>query len=413
MRIAILFDNFGPYHVARLSAVGYEIDVLGVEFFSKSKVYDWERPNLPKKFSHRILFRSQKSSKVNWNLTLIALENNISPFKPDAIAIPGWSSPTAIVATHWAKKHHIPVILMSESNSMDFRRKSIVEYVKKLFVAQFSSAFCGSDLQKEYLIKLGIQDSSIFIGYNAIDNEYYSNYAKNLQKNKTLPRLNKEKLLDEKYYKNYFLTSARFIPKKNILRLLDAYSIYQLNTNNNKEPWPLIILGDGEMRQQVEKKIEELNIEKFVYLVGFRQYNELPTFYAAAGAFILASTTEQWGLVINEAMASGLPILVSNRVGCSKALISEAINGYTFDPYNIEDISNKMNIIANCNHLKKMGGASQEIIFEWGTQRFAKGITDSVKHAMFNSKLDYPFSSFLVNKLFYFLHIFRAYLNIK
>jgi 1,2-diacylglycerol 3-alpha-glucosyltransferase len=57
-----------------------------------------------------------------------------------------------------------------------------------------------------------------------------------------------------------------------------------------------------------------------------------------ASAFIQASTTEQWGLVVNEAMASGLPVLVSERCGCAPDLVKNGVNGYTFDPYDIKEI---------------------------------------------------------------------------
>ena len=75
---------------------------------------------------------------------------------------------------------------------------------------------------------------------------------------------------------------------------------------------------------------------------GFKQYDELPIYYGLAGAFIHASTTEQWGLVVNEAMAAGLPVIVSERCGCAPDLVENGRNGFTFDPYDVDALTHLM-----------------------------------------------------------------------
>ena len=116
---------------------------------------------------------------------------------------------------------------------------------------------------------------------------------------------------------------------------------------------------------------------------GFKQYEELPSYYAAAGAFIHASTTEQWGLVVNEAMASGLPVLVSNRCGCASDLVQDGVNGWTFDPTDEEQLAELMLKISSDEALRsEMGRKSQEIIANWGPERFASGIADAVQKAL-------------------------------
>jgi glycosyltransferase involved in cell wall biosynthesis len=117
---------------------------------------------------------------------------------------------------------------------------------------------------------------------------------------------------------------------------------------------------------------------------GFKQYEELPHYYAHAGAFIHASTTEQWGLVVNEAMASGLPVLVSNRCGCAADLVKEGENGWTFDPRNEEQMADGMRRISADDEVRfAMGSRSREIIRRWGPDRFAAGLSDAV-NASFN-----------------------------
>ena len=119
-------------------------------------------------------------------------------------------------------------------------------------------------------------------------------------------------------------------------------------------------------------------------LAGFRQYDELPAWYGLASAFVHASTTEQWGLVVNEAMASGLPVLVSNRCGCAPDLVEDGVNGFTFDPYDVEALAGLMQRVAAMTDERRaaMGRAGQRIIAEWGPERFAEGLMQAVEARM-------------------------------
>src|SRR5262249_59830905 len=96
--------------------------------------------------------------------------------------------------------------------------------------------------------------------------------------------------------------------------------------------WKLVLLGEGEQRAKLEGLRDALGLRNDVSMPGFKQYDELPAYYGLASAFVHTSTTEQWGLVVNEAMAAGLPVLVSERCGCGPDLVREGVNGFTFDP---------------------------------------------------------------------------------
>jgi glycosyltransferase involved in cell wall biosynthesis len=119
-------------------------------------------------------------------------------------------------------------------------------------------------------------------------------------------------------------------------------------------------------------QVARLGVIERVRLPGFKQYDDLPAFYGLAAAFIQASTTEQWGLVVNEATASGLPVLVSERCGCAPDLVTNGINGITFDPYDIEGmIARMLQISGDKCDLAAMGQASRQIIRGWSPETFA------------------------------------------
>jgi glycosyltransferase involved in cell wall biosynthesis len=213
---------------------------------------------------------------------------------------------------------------------------------------------------------------NIFTGYDAVDNKYFIRRVGEIRNTvgdesnfSFLPRL-------------FFLASARFISKKNLDYLIRSYSAYREEVING-DPWDLVILGDGELKEPLKRLASDLELSQFVHFPGFRQYRELPEFYARAQVFIHASTTEQWGLVVNEAMASGLPVLVSNRCGCASELVVEGVNGHSFDPYQRDELALLMKKISgDLDGLRKMGAASEAIISEWGAERFGRGLEKAI-----------------------------------
>jgi glycosyltransferase involved in cell wall biosynthesis len=130
--------------------------------------------------------------------------------------------------------------------------------------------------------------------------------------------------------------------------------------------------------------VRELGLAGAVRLPGFIQYEALPSYYGLAGAFVHASTSEQWGLVVNEAMASGLPVLVSERCGCAPDLVEDGINGSTFDPHDVEELAGLMQRVAAMTDQRRlaMGRAGQRIVADWGPERFADGLMRAVQVAM-------------------------------
>lgn len=373
MKLALLFDHFGPYHLARLRGVAGAVDALGVQFYGRSRDYAWDvmeasgirLATLAEEDSGKRLTAEEFQKKLN---------STLGAFGPDAVAIPGWSSRGALVALQWCLAHGVPAVLMTESSKHDEPRKPWKEWMKRRLLRHFAAALAGGGSHAEYLQELGMSRACVFLGYDVIDNEHFR------RKNAIVPADRGEASTPP-----HFLASARFIEKKNLFRLLRAYAGYrEVAKSRGSEPWRLVLLGDGELRQPVEELVKELQLTKHVELPGFKQYDDLPGYYARSSAFIHASTTEQWGLVVNEAMASGLPVLVSDRCGCVSELVKEGTNGFVFDPYDLTSITAAMIRLASLSgdEVRQMGEASSAIISEWGTARFGEGLYQAARLAL-------------------------------
>jgi glycosyltransferase involved in cell wall biosynthesis len=119
-----------------------------------------------------------------------------------------------------------------------------------------------------------------------------------------------------------------------------------------------------------------------VHLPGFKQYEELPVYYGLAKAFVHASTTEQWGLVVNEAIASGLPVIVSNRCGCAPELVNG--NGFTFDPGNRHELAARLLEMASLSDKERqhLGDNGCRIAGNFAPERFSEGLQGAMQVAL-------------------------------
>jgi len=317
----------------------------------------------------------------------------LDDIRPDVVAVPGWSFGDALSGLSWCAKTGTPCVLMSETMAEDKGRTGRKEWVKRRVVELCSAGLVGGRPQANYLAALGMPRERIFLGYDVVDNRYFADKVAEIRNSKF--EIRSQQGLPEKF----FLASARFLEKKNLPRLIEAYARYRVLCEDNRQqttdrgasvvrgpivPWSLVVLGDGPLRSELCRLISDLQLEHCVLLPGFKQYSDLPIYYGLASTFVHASTTEPWGLVVNEAMASSLPVLVSNRCGCAPDLVEDGVNGFSFDPYNIEQLAQLMFQVSafQISRLSEMGTASRRIITDWGPDRFASGLKAATEKAL-------------------------------
>jgi glycosyltransferase involved in cell wall biosynthesis len=366
--VLIAWERFGPYHHARAYAARRVLPLVTLEMSPIDHTYAWERvdhahPDHFTAFEHGLDGISPGQLRRLLRVTL----DRISP---SVVAVPGWSERWALIILEWALDRYVPAVLMSASNAFDETRTATREWIKRRIVSRFSAGLVGGTMAADYLVQLGMDRDAVFSGYDVVDNAHFQ---------KETPARTDE-VRKAASGRPFFLAAARFIAKKNLAGLLKAYAAYRQRVGS--DAWALIVLGDGPLRPELERLRTELSLSGDVIFPGFKQYGELPAWYAAAEAFILPSTAEQWGLVVNEAMAAGLPVLVSRRCGCAVDLVEEGKNGFVFDPFQIEDMTDAMWRIAHGGvDRKALGARSREVIGDWGPGRFADGLRQATAAA--------------------------------
>jgi glycosyltransferase involved in cell wall biosynthesis len=376
--VAVVFQHIGPYHHARLNAAARHFRVVGVEW-SAHDTFGWGRPGEASAYRKVSLFercmRGAHAGSVLDSALSAAMEEN----RPDAVAVNGWGDFGSAITLRCCCRRKLPIVLMSESSAGDNRRNWLIEAIKSRVIKLSAAALVGGRAHAKYLAALGLSPEAISTGYDAVDNDHFARGADcaraepgPLRQRWGLPA-------------NYFLASSRFIPKKNLMFLIRAYARYYASDRGESgdNAWKLLLLGDGPQRPDIEALARELHVAESLFMPGFKTYEVLPAYYGLAGAFLHASTTEQWGLVVNEAMASGLPVVVSDRCGCAGELLRHGENGFAFDPRDETGLADYMLQVAHDPVRRSaMGRRSRELIQDWGPERFGHGLRDAVQHAL-------------------------------
>jgi 1,2-diacylglycerol 3-alpha-glucosyltransferase len=372
-RLVVLFHRFGPYHIARLNATAKRFVLTGVEMSQSDRIYAWRRTGGSESFRRHVIFADIDAEGAR---SLIRrMDAVLSALRPEAVAIPGWSHRGALAALLWCHRARVPAILMSESTTIDDRRRPWKEALKRRIVSLFSSALAGGQPQQAYLLELGMPPERVFDGYDVVDNGHFARQADETRR--SAADIRHRLGLPERY----FLASCRFVAKKNLFRLLQAFERYR--NQAGPDAWDLVLLGDGQLRPRLLDWVVQRSLQSCVHMPGFQQYEQLPAYYGLAEAFVHASVTEQWGLVVNEAMAAGLPVLVSNRCGCAADLVIDGVNGYRFDPLRQDELAALMLLVASsgCDR-GRLGQAGRAMIAEWTPERFAKSLHRAAEAAL-------------------------------
>lgn len=375
-RLCVQWPRFGPYYLARLKALHellspQGVEVIGLETAVRDETYDWRIESDPTPFRREQVFTDRTFEQIHPREMFEAVAASLERINPDALAIHTYSFPDSRACLSWCRRRRRTAVLMTDTKEDDAERVWWRERIKARIVSQYDAALLSGTSSAAYFQKLGFPKENIFLGYDVVDNEFFRTQAEAARKDplahRDLPGLDSDQ--------PFFLVSSRFIRCKNLDRLLSAYAVYRSAIDR---PWRLIILGDGPLRPELEALVAEKGLSDVVF-AGFRQINEIPAYYGRASAFVHPTLRDTWALVVNEAMACGLPILVSTGAGCATDLVESGSNGYTFDPTNERELAALMTTISGPDtDLGGMGRSSQRIIKQWSPDRFSESLWAAV-----------------------------------
>lgn len=314
-RVVFFWENYGPTHFDRLSALAVEpdLDVRGVQATARSGTYDWSeggRADVPlttlfaegervgrRAYASRLLAACRGADDV------FLCHYNMAPVATAAVALR-------------ARGHR--VFALFESKFDDYDRSIAREVGKAALFLPYTGALVPSPRSREYLAFLGMKSERVRLGYSTLSVDRIRAQAPAPPAPAGAPHETRD-----------FVVVARLVPKKNLGFALDAYAAYRAAGG---APRQLVILGSGPLEAELRAHATRLTIADAVDFRGFVQTEDVSAALARALCLILPSIEEQFGLVVIEAMAMGVPALVTTNAGAADMMIDNGVDGWLIDP---------------------------------------------------------------------------------
>jgi glycosyltransferase involved in cell wall biosynthesis len=176
-----------------------------------------------------------------------------------------------------------------------------------------------------------------------------------------------------------YLYVGQLTNMKGVQFLVDAWDIFSADERSNAT---LVMIGNGEQKESLKKEVVEKGLSN-VRFVPFVQPDELPQYYELADIFVFPTLGDVWGVVINEALASGLPVICSKYAGCASDLIVEGLNGWIVDPSSLQDLTGILwKAWESRANARTMGIAGKALISEINVRRMTDEINRAVEYAL-------------------------------
>ena len=360
-RIGILFSQFAAYHVDRCAAAASRLEgratVIAVEMAQASTEYAWGPSGAVAGAEKRVLFVGQRYEEIGrwarFRAAYAALRGCDTAF----IGI-GYHEAEMIALAFALRLAGRRVIVMSESKFDDFPRSLWREWLKSMLLSVFSGALVGGPRHVAYMRFAGFRRRPVLTGYDTVD----------------LARVRAQGgSPDIAWDQRPFVFVGRFVAKKNIAFLLEAYALYRCEAGASTRR--LVLVGGGELEGVVRAKIAALGLREAVEITGFVDAAEVSRRLAGGLALLIPSTEEQWGLVVNEALAFALPVVTSEAPGSRDTLVHNLVNGYVLAPDATQGWAAAMTALASSEAAwGRMSEASHALQSSADTARFGEAV---------------------------------------
>lgn len=322
-------------------------------------------------YPYQVLFQTSLD-KVKFGERLKALFKAFDEFKPTVLNVTGWFDYAQVLLMIYARMKGVKIVLSSESSSMDHNRSSIKEKIKSWIVNRADAFFCFGKSSADYLLTLGIKPSQIAVTNAAVIDEDVIRKNFDLEKNQDLQ-------ITSSNSSRSFVYVGRLAEEKNLELLIKAF--IAVKEKSKVSDWKLLFVGDGPAKEKLKgisgSYLESQNIE----FAGGHPWYKVPAWLAKSDVLILPSKSEPWGLVVNEAMVCGMPVIVSEKCGCAEDLVREGINGFLFDPESQTELETALNFfLENPDKIDSMGNESIKLIKPFSSKTVAKEMVNCYRN---------------------------------
>lgn len=369
-RVIIITELIAPYRIPIFNALAQHSNIdLHVIFLSKTdlSLRQWLVYENEIRFSYEVLPSWRKRIGRYHILLNYHLIEALRRSAPEVILCGGYNYLASWQTLRWARRNRIRFLLWSESTGCDQRRRRpIVESLKQTFLRNCDAFVVPGQSALQYLEEMGVSRENIYIARNAVDIDLFAASGENARNQSA--RLRAQLMLPERY----FLFVGRLVREKGVMDLLEAYALLP---GSLREQIGLVFAGDGPRRPELEAFARNI-YPGHVHFAGFVDRDDLARYYGLAECLVLPTYTDTWGMVVNEAMACGLPVICTRVAGCAVELVRH--NGRLVEPGAPSELSAAMLEIGCDRDLRRgMSAESEVVIREYSPAAWASGIAQA------------------------------------
>jgi glycosyltransferase involved in cell wall biosynthesis len=293
--------------------------------------------------------------------------------RPSVVVVSGWSTFAAQAAIAWCRLRHVPYVLVVESHDEGPRsswRRRVKDTVVPSVVQNASGVLVTGTLARNSMIARGAPPARVHVFANTIDVEELGERADRLAERRSEMRSELAAEVDDVVV----LSAARLVPEKGLDVLVRALA------DANDPRLLLLLAGDGPERVRLERLVAELGVR--AVFAGDIEWEKLVQLYVAADVFALLSAREPWAVVVNEAAACGLPLVLSDRVGAAHDLLVDGQNGFLVPAGDVDAAARALRALASDPAMRRAQGVrSRELVREWGYGPSVEGFLAAVREA--------------------------------
>lgn len=390
-RALIVWGNWGPYHHARFAAArnhlataGWELE--GVQMYSRSGIYSWEPST--EEGVHDIGLEPPEMQFRPFR-TVRAMVPLLIRRRPTVVFLPSywhWSLMLNVIARCVGAR----TIMMNDTHAATSQTGRSRMAFKALVVRQFGAALVAGTLAMAFFEGMGLDERRIFAGYDVVDNAHFASGADLARANGDGTRRKHD------LPQRYILSLGRLVAKKNLSLLVSAYA--DVRTRLGDATPDLVIVGEGDERAALVRQCIALGLPTVdhhpggevaacpaaasVHFHPYADYAETPEFMGLADMLVLPSTIEEWGLVVNEAMASGTCVVVSDAVGSVPDLCIDNVTAAVFGNDDVQELSLVLERLCTDDELRRqLATGGRKLINSWGLERFAAECLHAIEAA--------------------------------
>jgi len=321
-----------------------------------------------------------------WGLVNFGLWKLVRTGNFDAVVVYGYASCSVWIALLAAKSRGTPILLSTDTANLRnlgsgwwWKRLVKRPIIRLIYLKVADLLLIPSTATRRFLLSIGVPEERLVTTHYVVNNDFFTQAASEKKQGRVTAR----KAWDVPEKALVILYCAKLTPWKRPQDLLQSFATLHANRSNELPPVYLVFAGDGPLGESLRVEAATLGISERVRFLGFVNQSALPATYAASDVLVLPSQFDAWGLVVNEAMICGVPVVVSDQVGAGADLVIPGETGEVYPAGDVGVLGEILSrLLADPEELQRQGQVGCQRMESWSPREHVQGMLRAIEAAV-------------------------------